>query len=357
MIRIGLLGAGGTVGRYALEYLISTGKFAVEAASRNMTSSRKEVFHFETGKVKFTDFDINDDCTLKKFILRNDIVLNMIPSAVRKGTDIAGYCAAAGRTLVDAGTAEGYENMGGNCIYSAGALPGLSAPLAVHAAEGFDKVVSFKHICSVSGAFSFGAAYDYLEGVVSRAAQESVQQIRGADIPYVGVGDMTSYSDRETRYISDRLGAKGEHYISFGGSETSSILKKAALTFESDKKGSAERLVEMSRMYNIKANEHFAFVIEIKGHMNGEECVRTTVLKADSSQSLTGVSAGLCTEMAAENLNVTGVFSFSEFAETPLYSRYMPYFINTLRKNSHIIMLESFDMPIDGLNEESNGEI
>ena len=45
--------------------------------------------------------------------------------------------------------------------------------------------------------------------------------------------------------------------------------------------------------------------------------------------------------MAAENLGTTGVFSFSEFAETPLYSRYMPYFMERLEKSSHVVMLEN----------------
>ena len=61
--------------------------------------------------------------------------------------------------------------------------------------------------------------------------------------------------------------------------------------------------------------------------------------------------------MAAENLGTTCVFSFSEFAETPLYSRYMPYFMEQLEKSSHVVMLENFDMAIDELNEESSGEI
>ena len=54
---------------------------------------------------------------------------------------------------------------------------------------------------------------------------------------------------------------------------------------------------------------------------------------------------------------IVGVFSFSEFAETPLYSRYMPYFMERLEKSSHLVMLENFDMIIDELNEESSGEI
>ena len=61
--------------------------------------------------------------------------------------------------------------------------------------------------------------------------------------------------------------------------------------------------------------------------------------------------------MAVENLGTTGIFSFLEFAETPLYSRYMSYFIERLEKSSHVVMLENFDMAIDELNQESSGEI
>ncbi|HNZ98839.1 saccharopine dehydrogenase NADP-binding domain-containing protein [Ruminococcus sp.] len=356
MIRIGVLGGAGSVGRYALGYLAETEKFAIEAASRSITASCG-MFSCGMDNVSLTDLDVNDKTALGEFISRNDIVLNLVPAAVFSGTETARLCAEKSTPLVDAGTAQGYEAIGGNCIYSAGALPGFSAPLAVYAAEGFDSISSFTHISSMSGVFSFGAAYDYLEGVAGSSSQENVRQLRGAEIPFVGEGDMTSYSDRETEYVRRRLGAEGTHYISFGGSETSSLLKRAAMTFGSDKNGSAKKLVEMSRMYSIKANEHFAFVIEINGYKNGGVKTETLVLKADSSQSLTGICAGLCTEMAAENLNSTGVFSFSEFAETPLYSRYMPYFIEKLGKNRHIIMLERFDMSVEELCEESSGEI
>ena len=352
MTKIGLLGGAGNVGRYALEYLASTGKFALEAASRSITSSQMNLEN-----VKLTDLDVNDDSALADFVSRNDMILNLVPSAVRSGVGIARICTEKGVPLADAGTAEGYEEMGGNCIYSAGAIPGFSAPLAVYAAKDFDKVGAFTHICSMSGVFSFGAAYDYLKGVVGGSAQESVKQIPSAEIPFVGTGSLTSYSDNETSYVCRRLGVQGEHFVSFGGNETSSILKRAAMTFSSDKVGSAKKLVEMSKMYNIKTNEHFAFIIEVKGEKNGRDAVSTLVLKADTSQAVTGICAGLCAEMVAGNSETTGVFSFSEFAETPLYSRYMPYFMEQLEKSSHVVILENFDMAIDELNEESSGEI
>ena len=268
MTKIGLLGGAGNVGRYALEYLASTGKFALEAASRSITSSQMNLEN-----VKLTDLDVNDDSALADFVSRNDMILNLVPSAVRSGVGIARICTEKGVPLADAGTAEGYEEMGGNCIYSAGAIPGFSAPLAVYAAKDFDKVGAFTHICSMSGVFSFGAAYDYLKGVVGGSAQESVKQIPSAEIPFVGTGSLTSYSDNETSYVCRRLGVQGEHFVSFGGNETSSILKRAAMTFSSDKVGSAKKLVEMSKMYNIKTNEHFAFIIEVKGEKNGREYI------------------------------------------------------------------------------------
>lgn len=352
MMKIGLLGGTGNVGRYALEYLAGTGKFTIKVASHGITASALALEN-----VKFTELDVNDNSVLGDYILKNDMIVNLIPSAVRSGASIARMCAERGVPLVDAGTAEDYEKASENCIYSAGAIPGFSAPLAVYAAKDFDQVSAFTHICSMSGVFSFGAAYDYLEGVVGSLTKGSIKQIPVAEIPFVGTGSLTSYSDRETAYVCHRLGAQGEHFMSFGGKETSSILKSAAMTFNSDKLGSAKKLVKMSKIYNIKANEHFAFIIEVNGTKNGKDKTLTLVLKADSAQAVTGICTGLCAEMAAENFGATGVFSFSEFAETSLYNRYMPYFIEQLRNSSHVIMLEIFDMTIDELNEESSGEI
>ena len=124
MTKIGLLGGAGNVGRYALEYLAGTGKFALEAASRSITSSQMKLEN-----VKLTDLDVNDDSALADFVSRNDMILNLVPSAVRSGVSIARICAEKGIPLADAGTAEGYEEVAATVSTAPELSPDFQPPL------------------------------------------------------------------------------------------------------------------------------------------------------------------------------------------------------------------------------------
>ena len=358
MNKIGILGAAGDVGRYALEYLNSTGRFQIEAVSRNINKARKDLFFNGMINVSFTEADITDNAFLEEFVRRNDVVLNMVSGAVRKGSEIADICAVNNRPFVDAGTGDHFKNVSGKGFYTAGALPGLSVPLAFYAARNFSKVTNYRHITSMSGVFSFGAAYDYLEGVTGSTAKSGmVKQLKGVNVPFIGEEDLTEYSDLETAFLKKNLCADGESFVSFGGAETGSIMKQAAVTFSTDKTGSANKLVELSRLHHIRANDHFMFLIEISGISEEKEKTSTLVLRMESSQSLTGLVSGICTEMAADETDLSGLISFSEFSRTPFFNRYMPDIVKKISGNKRTVMFDEYGMSIDELNEESYGEI
>lgn len=359
MNKIGILGATGSVGKHALKYLHAVGKYELSVASRNVVKLENDNFSKEMKDIVFVPISVTNDDELRKFIRENDVILNAIPGYVRNGAEIAKICIENGRRYIDAGTGEDFATLEGNCIYGAGALPGFSAPLAFHVAENYAQISSLTHITSMSGIFSYGAAYDYLSGVVKEEFPlKAMEKRMNFELPFVGISHLSQYIDDETQYVCKKLGVEGKHFVGFGLGGMNGVINQAALTFKENREEAAQKLVEMSKLYNVKTNEHIAFIVEINGtKKDGMSATQTLVLKMASSQALTGLVAGLCTEMMVECKCNTGTFSFTNFFDTELYESYMLHFIDTIRNSDYTHMFEIFPMSIEELNAEKEGEI
>ena len=80
-------------------------------------------------------------------------------------------------------------------------------------------------------------------------------------------------------------------------------------------------------------------------------------MKFTSSPALTGISAGIVTELAAKEKIIKGAFCFSQFPATNLYEKYMDDIVDRLRSSPEMLMFEEFDLRLDDLNTEMTGEI
>lgn len=365
MKKIGLLGGYGSVGRYALAYLHNTGKYELYASGRDLSKVGQDVLLSAISGVVWSVLDVTNWKELEAFVEDKDIILNTVSFSSEYSAEIAALCVRKGKRYVDAGISADLECLhctDSSILYGAGALPGLSAVLAVYAAESFQKITSFTHITAMEGVFSRGAAYDYLKGIsadISKGNSQGTVRISGAEIPFVGIADMNQYIDKETRYVSEKIGfADGVHYLAFGSGAMKSAVERAVLTFSSNPEEAVQSLMDFSYMHNRKSCEHMTFVMEAKGRIqDGTETVQTMVLKFASSAALTGTSAGLCTEMLADAEREIGILPFCEFPDSALYPTWMPHIVSVLKNSHYTYLFETYPMSIDALNEESTGEI
>ena len=365
MKKIGVLGAYGSVGRNALEYLYNTGKYELYAVGRDLSKVENDSFFKAIPNIAWTSADVTDTVQLESFIAEKDVVLNTVSCSSMYSLKIAEICLKNGKRYVDAGMSEGFEKFEGeraSFIYGAGALPGLSEVLGVYAADNFKTVTEYTHITSMEGVFSYGAAFDYLKGIsadIAKGSTRSLERTESIQLPFIGTADIRCYVDGETKYVTEKVGcSNGRHYLAFGSGKMKSVIENAALTFSNDPENTAKQLVDFSRMYNIKAKEHIALIIEVKGEAeDGTNKIQTMILKCSSSPALTGMSAGLCVELAADAKYETGVFPLSKLPDSVLYDDFIPHIVYALKNSENTSIFETYPVGINELNEESFGEI
>ncbi len=365
MKRIAVLGAYGSVGRHALKYLYNTKKYELYACGRDPDKVRNDTFFTDMHGVKWIKLDVSDSEALEESIQDKDAVLNTVSYSGNCSENILKICTRMKKAYVDAGIPENAAGFTGrkdiSVIYGAGALPGLSSILGIYCAEGFSSVTCFRHITSFSGAFSYGAAYDYLKGICERSVNKSYEKnefLKDVTLPVLGGTDLMQYSDNETEYVLKKTDCEdGKHYVSFGNSSLIPVIKRTALRFNDDPEGAVSELVTFSRMYNDRSDEHTAFIIEVKGRNDSEDIYRTLVLKFDSSSSLTGLAAGVCTGIAADAEGPFGVYSLSEFPECRLYANALPVITEAIRNSEHKVLFEIYGEGIDMIINQNEGEI
>lgn len=364
MKRIAILGAYGTVGREALRYLYQTGHYELSAFVRQPERVHDDPFFADLPDVRWHRLDITEAEPLQDAIRGMDVVLNTVSCSGIHSRQVAEQCAAQQIAYVDAGIPDAIGTLAGRTdltlLYGAGALPGLSAVLGVYAAQEFDTVTGYQHIASIRGAFSYGAAYDYLCGVHAQMHSEPAGQlVRNVELPLLGCTDIRQYTDDETRYVLQKIGCPdGKHYVTLGSRQLRAVIERAVLRFASDPEGAAQELVTFSQLYRIRSQEHIAFLIEVQGTAaHGIPQTRTLLLKYDASAALTGLSAGLCTEIAANASQPTGVCSLTHFPDHPLYAGAMPQILRALGENRHKVVLETCACSLNEWMQESEGEI
>ncbi len=364
MKNVGVLGAAGSVGRYALKYLTDTEKYNVFAFGHKEEKIKGDSFFNNLSKVEWTFGDMQKKENLMEFINGKDVILNAMfcPEDIR--IFISEICETKGIPCVDTGIP--------SCeltklpektlyIYGAGALPGLSAVIGVYAAGNFKEINEYVHITSMDGLFSRGAAYDYLEGVSKDVLEKkaSTEIRKDVTIPFIGNNDLRQYQDSETEIVARVTGCKDcRHYIAFGDANIQKAVEHSVLTFPDKPKEAVEQLMLQSQLSYSRSKEHMAFLIEVNGRdINDENKVQSTVVKFTSSPALTGISAGIVTELAVKENVIKGAYCFSQFPETNLYEKYIDDIVARLHSSPEMIMFEEFDLRLDDLNTEMNGEI
>ena len=360
MKRIAILGAYGTVGREALQHLYSTGDYELYGLVRQPERVKEDPFFDAMPDVRWERLDITENERLTDAICGMDVVLNTVSCSGKYSRKIAELCAERNTAYVDAGIPDDIGDLSGQSdktlLYGAGALPGLSSVLGVYAAQGFDTVSGYQHIASIHGAFSYGAAYDYLRGVSGKYGGHHVKK---TELPLLGCTEIMQYTDDETHYVLQKIGCPdGKHYVTLGSRKLYATIERAVLRFESDPEGAARELVTYSQLYRVRSQEHMAFIIEVQGTTEqGIQQTRTLLMKYDSAAALTGLSAGLSTEIAANASQPIGVCSLTHFPDDPLYAKEMPRILRAIDENRHKVVFETCACSINEWMQESEGEI
>nr|WP_296793076.1 saccharopine dehydrogenase NADP-binding domain-containing protein [Ruminococcus sp.] len=358
-----MLGAYGNVGRYALKHLADSGKYELSALGRDIAKVKNDSFFQNISDVEWTFGDASCSETVEEFINGKDVILNTLFCSDTLKFEIYKKCMMEGIPCVDTGIPENIENFsGGSYLYGAGALPGLSSIMGVYAARGFSKLKSYTHITSMNGVFSKGSAYDYLSGVSKDLTDKKIplEHRFGVDLPFIGKSDLYQYSDEETKIVTQLIGySNGRHYITFGDPTIQKSIEHSVLIFASDPLSTAEKLVLQSKIHANRSREHMAFLIEVSGiNENGTDEVRSLVIKFTSSPALTGLSAAVCTEIVLAEKNPTEILKLSELPEhKDLYENNIDMIVSSLRSSPEKIMFDEFNVKLEEMNEEMNGEI
>lgn len=365
MKKVGILGAYGSVGRYALKYLSETGKYEIYATGRHISNIQEDYFFSNMKQVLWVELDVTDTNALEQFVSDKDVIVNTVSCLNKYSYHIAELCMQCNTKYVDAGAVKGYETINannGSLLYGTGALPGFSAVLAIYFAQQFSQIESFQHITSMEGVFSKGAAYDYLNGIMldkSNTNNQPMERKQGVEIPFIGNLDLNQYIDSETTYVKDKLGCPNvKHFVSLGNSKLKTVVEKAMLIFRESPEEAVKQLIDFSQMYHIKSKEHMAYIIDGKGtDKNGATKESSLVLKFASALALTGTITGLCAGMLADATEEIGVINFSHFADCKLYEMYIPRFIAYLQDSEYTHMFEIYKMGLDDLKQDDYGEI
>lgn len=365
---IGVLGGYGDVGLKVLELLNKKDDICLLGAGRNLNKVSLKIKE-KLENVKWYKVDINEEEEVLEFIKKLDVVVNCVGPSSVYSSKIAQLCIDNQCKYVDVGYDSGIKNIKVDdksvCIYASGSSPGISGILCRYLAKQFKEILSMTYITSANGIFTYNAAWDYLYGVTDKSNLSRASWINGnieentllrqqnRKLPFIDEEvDMFPYFDEESEIVAQKINPKeAKWYIALGGKHIKAAIDRSCILFNVDKDKAIRELVQASKLDAMKKKYYVIYFVEIYGvDLDGNESVKTLVLKCNNPTELTGGVAGITANIVANNDNLIGNYPLSYLDEYECI-------IEDLKMIDSIEQLYIYESNIDSLMLTQEGEI
>jgi hypothetical protein len=308
---VGVIGAGGAVGRAHVRRLLRLGISHLRLGARD--TSRLNL----AGPTEVVALDINDSAALDRFCSGCRVVVNCGGPSYRILDRVARAAFAAGADYVDPGGDEPLSALlAGNveaqrcrALISAGMMPGATGLMPRWLGrQGFDRVGRLKAYVCARDYFTPSAAIDYLLSLRSGYGQalaawrhgacvaRALQPLTDIELPFFpGRVNAYPYLTKETERLAIQLSLEEVcWYVLFDGAQMWKALGRiqAEAGFQDDTAAATE-LSHAAEMDLFGRNPQQTFLFCLTGEANARAMARTLVVRSSSTYELTAAVAAM----------------------------------------------------------------